>query len=187
MTANGGYQFTAVVEQGLVRLSLMNLACRKAIRHNHKYIMNADSSQSSDEASPSAFPRTLWTIVLEASSGDTPAAAEAMGKLCATYREPILAWLQRRGYHRAAAEDLAHGFIEYLLQKNRLKDFEKGEAKFRSFILKCLKRYLRGEWRKETAGKRGSGMAPVPLDERESGAVADSDKLLDRSFAVAVH
>ena len=149
--------------------------------------MNGALNPSSCETSSSPFPRTLWTIVLEASSGDTPGAAEAMSKLCATYWEPILVWLQRRGYDRPTAEDLAQGFMEYLLEKNRLQDFVRGQAKFRSFMLECLKRYLRGEWRKAGASKRGGGLAPVPLDDFEPGVVDDSDKLLDRSFAVAMH
>ena len=149
--------------------------------------MNADTSESSGEPVPSAFPPTMWTVVLEASQGDTEAAEKAMRKLCIIYQQPILIWLQRHGHDRDAAHDLAQGFLEYLLEKNRLLSFTKGSAKFRSFLLECLQRFIRGEWRKANAAKRGAGLDPAPLEEDRIGTEVNLERILDRSFALTVH
>ena len=141
---------------------------------------------SCDGSRQGGFPDTLWSMVSEAGKGTSAQSAEALRHLCAIYREPILNWL-RRNYNPTQAEDLTHGFIEHLLEKNRLEHFARGNAKFRSFLLKCLKRFLRGEWRKDTADKRGGGWEPVSVEEHEVGASAELDRELDRDFAVTVH
>lgn len=149
--------------------------------------MNTEVIQSSSENSSSPFPRTMWTVVLEAAGEDTTSAAEAIGKLCVIYRDPILAWLERSGYSRSTAEDLTHSFVGYLLEKNRFQSFEKRETKFRSFLLECLKRFVRGEWRKTQAAKRGAGAELLDLETVQVGTPAEVDRSLDQRMALAVH
>ena len=103
------------------------------------------------------------------------------------YREPVLRFLERRGTHPEKAQDLAQGFIEHLLEKNRFEGFARGPHKFRSFLLECLKRYCRDEWRKETAAKRGGGVEPIDIDDAQIGHTLEIERLLDLDFAKAVH
>ena len=110
-----------------------------------------------------------------------------MGKLCAIYRDPVFVWLQRRGYEQHNAQDLAQGFMEHLLEANRLESFQKRETKFRSFLIECLKRFLRGLWRKAQAEKRGGAVEHMDIDEMSVGAMPEMDRELDLQFAVAVH
>ncbi len=92
------------------------------------------SSVQLPAAGGSGFPDTLWTVVRQASQQDDDTAAQALRKLCAMYREPIVARLRRQG-RLNDAEDLANGFIEFLLEKNRLRNFVRTNAKFRDLLL----------------------------------------------------
>src|SRR6266513_1268839 len=57
-----------------------------------------------------AFTTTHWSVVLEA-QGESPAAHEALEKLCRTYWRPIYAFLRRQGVSPEEAEDLTQGFF----------------------------------------------------------------------------
>ena len=57
-----------------------------------------------------AFTATHWSVVLEA-QGESPAAQEALEKLCRTYWRPIFAFLRRQGIGPAEAEDITQGFF----------------------------------------------------------------------------
>lgn len=133
------------------------------------------------------FPPTPWTLVLEAARGDEEKLRQALGRLCVLYREPIRSWLRRTGVPPNAVEDLTQQFIEHLLEGNRLKNVERRETKFRTFLIECLKRFVRGEWRKEMAVKRGGGTQRDYLDEATLGLMPELEKVLDLEFARAVH
>ena len=57
-----------------------------------------------------AFTTTHWSVVLEA-QGESPAAQEALDKLCRTYWRPIFAFLRRQGRSPTEAEDITQGFL----------------------------------------------------------------------------
>jgi DNA-directed RNA polymerase specialized sigma24 family protein len=133
------------------------------------------------------FPATHWTLVLEAARGDAGTSQDALGRLCVMYREPIRSWLLRNGTSPGAVDDLTQRFVEHLLEGNRLKNVERRETKFRAYLIECLRRLVRGEWRKEMAAKRGGGVEPAVFDETIVGAAPAMDRLLDRDFAWAVH
>lgn len=148
----------------------------------------AESEASTDAGSKLArFPNTHWTLVLEAARGEPGRSQEALGQLCVLYREPIRSWLRRSGAAPDAVDDLTQCFIEYLLEGNRLKNVEQRETKFRTYLIECIRRLVRGEWRKAMAAKRGSGLAPVELDETAVGLTVDPERHVDQDFALAVH
>ena len=124
---------------------------------------------------------------MAAGRGNDAQAQEALRQLCVLYRRPIYSSLLRTGYKEHQAEDLTSGFIEHLLEKNRLEGFERTGVKFRSFLLRCLQRFVRDEWRKDTAAKRGGGLPPMDLDEFEVGKAVDMEKCLDLECAKAIH
>jgi DNA-directed RNA polymerase specialized sigma24 family protein len=140
-----------------------------------------------DDTGPhSLFPRTHWTVVIEASSHDPAKAREALDKLCTVYRQPIVNWLRRHDYGQDA-EDLAHEFVAFLLQKNRLKNFVRREEQFRKFLCTCLIRFLGDLRDKANAQKRGEGVEPEPLDGHDVAGLTDVGKQLDREIAIEVH
>jgi RNA polymerase sigma-70 factor (ECF subfamily) len=115
-----------------------------------------------------AFTTTHWSVVLEA-QGESPAAQEALEKLCRIYWRPIYSFVRRQGFGREEAEDLTQGLFAQLLERKRLSDVRKEKGRLRSFLLGALKYFLADEQRRVMAIKRGKGQRPVPLEELRAG------------------
>ena len=115
-----------------------------------------------------AFTTTHWSVVL-AAQGESPAAQEALEKLCRTYWRPIFAFLRRQGIPPEEAEDITQGFIAELLERRSLSAVRKEKGRLRSFLLGGLKYFLANEERRAMAVKRGKGQRPIPLEELRAG------------------
>ena len=113
---------------------------------------------------PIAFTTTHWSVVLEA-QGESPAAQEALEKLCRTYWRPIFAFLRRQGLRPDEAEDITQGFFAELLERRSLSAVRREKGRLRSFLLGGLKYFLANEERRAMAIKRGKGQRFIPLDE----------------------
>jgi len=113
---------------------------------------------------PVAFTTTHWSVVLEA-QGESPAAQEALEKLCRTYWRPIFAFLRRQGLRPDEAEDITQGFFAELLERGSLDAVRKEKGRLRSFLLGGLKYFLANEQRRAMAIKRGKGQRLIPLEE----------------------
>jgi DNA-directed RNA polymerase specialized sigma24 family protein len=111
-----------------------------------------------------AFTTTHWSVVLEA-QGESPAAQEALGKLCCTYWRPIFAFLRRQGLRPDEAEDITQGFFAELLERRSLDAVRKEKGRLRSFLLGGVKYFLANEQRRAMAIKRGKGQRLIPLEE----------------------
>jgi len=111
-----------------------------------------------------AFTTTHWSVVLEA-QGESPAAQEALEKLCRTYWRPIFAFLRRQGLRPDEAEDITQGFFAELLERRSLEAVRKEKGRLRSFLLGGLKYFLANEGRRAMAIKRGKGHQLISLDE----------------------
>ncbi len=111
-----------------------------------------------------AFTTTHWSVVLEA-QGESPAAQEALEKLCRIYWRPIFAFLRRQGIPPEEAEDITQGFFAELLERRSLEAVRKEKGRLRSFLLGGLKYFLANEGRRAMAIKRGKGQQLIPLDE----------------------
>jgi RNA polymerase sigma factor (sigma-70 family) len=111
-----------------------------------------------------AFTTTHWSVVLEA-QGESPAAQEALEKLCRTYWRPIFSFLQRQGVRQEDAEDLTQGFFTLVLERRDFSAVRKEKGRLRSYLLAALKHFLADERRRATAIKRGKGERLVPLEE----------------------
>lgn len=92
--------------------------------------------------------------MLAAGDKDAPRAREALASLCQTYWYPLYAYVRRRGYSQADAEDLTQGFFARLLELHSLADVRRDKGKFRSFLLAAMNHYLADEWDKASAAKR---------------------------------
>jgi RNA polymerase sigma-70 factor (ECF subfamily) len=111
-----------------------------------------------------AFTTTHWSVVLSA-QGESPAAQEALEKLCRTYWRPIYAFLRRQGIGQEEAEDLTQGFFAQLLERRSLNAVRKKKGRLRSYLLGAVKYFLADEQRRSMAIKRGKGQRLIPLEE----------------------
>jgi DNA-directed RNA polymerase specialized sigma24 family protein len=136
-----------------------------------------------------AFTTTQWSVVLEA-QGRSPAAQEALEKLCRTYWPPVYGFLRRQGF-RLEAEDLTQGFFALLLERRDLDAVRREKGRLRSYLLTSLKHYLASERRRAMAIKRGKGQRPLSLEElgaterieMEPADVLSADRLYERRWA----
>ena len=125
-----------------------------------------------------AFTTTHWSLVLEA-QGESPAAPEALEKLCRTYWRPIYGFVRRKGARPEDAEDLTQGFFALLLERKDLNTVRKEKGRLRSYLLTSVKNFLVGEARHAMAAKRGKGQRLIPLEqirERERVDVERNDR-----------
>src|SRR5438067_12783310 len=113
---------------------------------------------------PVAFTTTHWSVVLTAQD-ESPAAHEALEKLCRTYWRPIFVFLRRQGISQEEAEDITQGFFASLLEHRNLNAVRKEQGRLRSYLLGALKYFLADERRRAMAIKRGKGQRLIPLEE----------------------
>src|SRR5437867_7863904 len=111
-----------------------------------------------------AFTTTHWSVVLEA-QGESPAAQEALEKLCRIYWRPIFAFLRRQGIGPTEAEDLTQGFFAQLLEHKSFDAVRKEKGRLRSYLLGALKYFVADEQRRAMAIKRGKGQRLISLEE----------------------
>jgi hypothetical protein len=93
---------------------------------------------------PAAFTTTHWSVVLEA-QGESPAAHEALEKLCHVYWRPIYSFVRRQGAAPEEAQDLTQGFFVLLLERRDLRTVRKEKGRLRSYLLTALKHFLADE------------------------------------------
>ena len=142
---------------------------------------------------PAVFTTTHWSVVLEA-QGESPAAQEALEKLCRTYWRPIYSFVRRQGARSEDAEDLTQGFFTMLLERKDLNTVRKEKGRLRSYLLTSLKNFLTDERRRVMAIKRGKGQRLIPLDEiRESERIdfersdrLTADQIFERRWALTI-
>ena len=143
---------------------------------------------------PAEFRTTHWSLVIEAGRADSPVAREALERLCRIYWYPLYAFVRRRGYSPADAEDLTQGFFESLLRRGDLAGVAPSKGRFRTFLLAALGHYLANEWRRGQRQKRGGGQAAVsfdalPAEDRyrlEPTAPEDPEHIYDQRWAWTV-
>jgi DNA-directed RNA polymerase specialized sigma24 family protein len=140
-----------------------------------------------------AFTTTHWSIVL-AAQGPSPAAEQALEKLCRTYWRPIYGFVRRQGVGPEEAKDLTQGFFALLLERRDLDAVRKEKGRLRSYLLTSLKHFLTNERNRSMAIKRGAGQQLIPLEdlrERERVGFEPSDtlaadKIYERRWALSV-
>jgi len=140
-----------------------------------------------------AFTTTHWSMVLEA-QGESPAAQEALEKLCHIYWRPIYGFVRRQGVQPEEAKDLTQGFFALLLERRDLDTVRKEKGRLRSYLLTSLKHFLTNERTRAMTIKRGEGQRLIPLEafhERERAGFeptdpASADHIYERRWALTV-
>ena len=140
-----------------------------------------------------AFTTTHWSVLLTA-QGESPAAQEALERLCQKYWWPLYGYVRRQGYSPEEAQDLTQGFFALLLERKDLDAVRREKGRFRSYLLTSLKNFLAKARRRELTVKRGEGRALVPLDELLARERADlepadtlsADRIYERRWALTL-
>src|SRR4029434_124701 len=140
-----------------------------------------------------AFTTTHWSVVLEA-QGESPAAQEALEKLCRIYWWPLYGFVRRQGYAPEEAQDLTQGFFELLLERRDLNAVRQEKGRLRSYLLTSLKNFLGKAHRRAMTVKRGQDQPLVPLEELLARERADlepadtlsADRIYERRWALTL-
>ena len=149
------------------------------------------SSTSRSRGSGVAFTTTHWSVVLEA-QGNSPAAREALEKLCRTYWRPVYSFVTRQGAGPDEAEDLTQGFFALLLERRDLNAVRREKGRLRSYLLTSLKHFLASEHRRAMTAKRGKGQQLIALEElsatveMEPADPLSADRLYERRWALTL-
>jgi RNA polymerase sigma factor (sigma-70 family) len=140
-----------------------------------------------------AFATTHWSVVLTA-RGESPAAEEALEKLCRIYWWPLYGFVRRQGYTTEEAQDLTQGFFALLLERKDLDAVRREKGRLRSYLLAALKNFLGKAHRRAMTVKRGEGRPLVPLEELLAREHADvelartlnPDRIYERRWALSL-
>ena len=141
-----------------------------------------------------SFETTHWSVVLGAGAEESSAARIAVHELCRRYWFPLFAFLRRKGYDEATAEDLVQSFFVRVIERNVFSQADRQRGRFRTFLLTALINFLSNENAKTNTLRRGGGKTPFSLSARdESGRlineIADETSPADeydRQWAMAV-
>jgi RNA polymerase sigma factor (sigma-70 family) len=150
-------------------------------------------SESTGPHGHAIFSTTNWSVVLEA-QGQSPAAQQALEKLCRTYWRPVYSFIRREGTGPEEAEDLTQGFFALLLERRNFDDVRKEKGRLRSYLLTSLKHFLISEHRRAVTVKRGKGERPMPLadltaaqhTEIEPADHLTAERLYERRWALTL-
>ena len=145
------------------------------------------------QSGPIAFTTTHWSIVI-AAQAPSPAATEALEKLCRIYWRPIYGFVRRHGVRPEEAKDLTQGFFALLLERRDLNAVRKEKGRLRSYLLTSLKHFLINEHNRAIAIKRGDGQQLIPLEELherervgfEPADTLAADQIYERRWALTV-
>lgn len=165
---------------------------------NHN-VPTDESQASRDQIAPSvqdgayAFATTHWSVVLQAQS-QSPAAQEALEKLCRTYWRPVYGFIRRQGPKKEEAEDLTQGFFALLLERHDFDAVRKEKGRLRSYLLTSLRHFLASEHRRATTLKRGKGQRLIPLEELSASGPKEieptdpltAERLYERHWALTL-
>jgi RNA polymerase sigma-70 factor (ECF subfamily) len=154
----------------------------------------SESRTALDEQKGSiAFTTTHWSVVLEA-QGQSPAAHEALEKLCGTYWRPVYGFVRRQGISAHEAEDITQGFFSLLLERRDFDAVRKEKGRLRSYLLTSLKHFIASEQRRAMTLKRGKGQRLIPLEELRANEGTEvepadplsADRLYERRWALTL-
>jgi DNA-directed RNA polymerase specialized sigma24 family protein len=143
-----------------------------------------------------AFPNTttVWTLIRHAGNPAEPRAQQAFAALYELYAYPLYAQLRAWGRNHHDAEDLLHDFFLYANEHRLVGRNEPDKGRFRTFIVTCLRNFMRSETRRADAARHGSrkhtisfdGMAAEARYAAEPVDLCAPDKILEGKLALQV-
>ena len=151
------------------------------------------STVRSEVPAGSGFETTHWTII-RACAGTATAAHSALSELCRIYWHPVYAHLRYQGQPHHDAQDLAQLFFQnFLAAKDAwAPQVDQGQGRFRSYLLTCLRNFVRSEAIRARALKRGGQLQIIaletllPEDSFPAASASGVDLRYDRDWVVAL-
>mgnify|MGYP001259523366 CR=1 FL=1 len=148
-------------------------------------------SASQPAANSGLFPATMWSMIQAARQDEESLAGlERLGR---AYWRPLYVFVRQRSLDHDAASDAVQGFFEHLLSQEMLRNVQRGEVRFRSFLLRCFTNWLANEHKKAHAAKRGGNARVLAMDEfgsrMDEPALIEGespDRAYDRGWARAM-
>lgn len=113
------------------------------------------------------FATTRWSVVL-AAQGGSEAGRAALETLCSTYWFPVYAVVRRQGFDPETARDFTQEFFARLLARDGLANVCRERGRFRSYLAEGVRNFLRDQWDRARAQKRGGGQTILSLDVEDA-------------------
>lgn len=140
------------------------------------------------------FETTQWSLVFAASEQVGMTRNELLSDLCGRYWRPLYIYARQSGQTSHAAEDLIQGFFAHLLSSDALVIADKDRGRFRTFLLSSLQNYIRKQYARSTAAKRGGGQRMLSLDIRDAegelanqpSSLSTPESAFERQWALTV-
>jgi RNA polymerase sigma-70 factor (ECF subfamily) len=147
-----------------------------------------------ENRSAARFPTTNWSRVVAAGDRAGPEHGEALAELCHAYWYPLYAFIRRRGYEPADAQDLTQSYFARLADRGVLAAADRKKGRFRAFLRTDCGFFLADQRDRERALKRGGGVVVVSIDARdaegryrvEPAEATTPDRLFDRAWALTL-
>jgi DNA-directed RNA polymerase specialized sigma24 family protein len=127
--------------------------------------LTGNASAAGGQPHAAAFATTHWTLVLEA-QGESPAAHEALEKLCRIYWRPVYSFVRQNGIQEHEAEDLTQGFFALLLERRDFSAVRREKGRLRSYLLAALKHHTTDDRR--LPGLLGLLLSTLPISVQAS-------------------
>jgi RNA polymerase sigma factor (sigma-70 family) len=116
------------------------------------------------------FPTTVWTTIKKAGESDP----DSLDHFASRYRQPVLRFIQSRGYAAADAEDLCQDVFARILTGGVLEKADAARGRFRGLILTIAVRVIQDRRRKKTE---------TPVEDPEE-PIEDRDPDFDQGWVL---
>jgi RNA polymerase sigma-70 factor (ECF subfamily) len=117
--------------------------------------MPKEVNETKERSPGGLFQTTHWTEIFNAGAGDDPQGQEALAALLKRYWKAVFCYLRCRGYEGEEAKDLTQGFFqEIVLGKGIIQQADRSKGRFRTFLVRCLDRYVSNVHRAGVAKQR---------------------------------
>src|SRR6185436_1038012 len=133
------------------------------------------------------FLTTRWTRVCLAKEASDEG-RRALADLCASYYEPVVAFLRCELRDAGEAREMSHAFFEQVLGGGQIQSADQSRGRFRSYLLGAVKHFAANHRQSAARQKRGGGLESVELDDAlgvEDGGLSP-DAAFERQWAVTV-
>src|SRR5262245_61003720 len=146
----------------------------EASRNQNSSTASGAISEITAETRCTGFATTHWSVILTA-QGESPAAQEALEKICRSYWRPLYGFVRAQGLGSQDAQDIVQEFFAALLRRQNFRTIRQEKGRLRSYLLVSLKRFLASERHRAKGAKRYQTSPSITLDELLASECADFD------------
>ena len=115
-----------------------------------------------------SFPPTHWSLIDAVQGSESREHNAALGQLIGLYWKPTYCWLRWHGYDDASAKDIVQEFFLDGLEKMKFEKADSNRGRFRTYILTCLKNFVKNYERNKKAKGREPSRPFVSIDQNQT-------------------